>query len=164
MFGKFSRRHFAKLAGVSALGIATAPGEAAAQATAAQRGPASFPKAGCRVCSRLTRPRQGGRRSNATLPKPAARSTRSTSGCHSVTRARRFRSDKRPRRRGAGLGWTPPDWCRSDEMACASACASSSTWAFRSSLCVRPTRRRPGRANFGRWPTRCCRCRPRCRP
>src|SRR6187431_2683348 len=44
MFGKFSRRHFAKLAGLSALGAAAAPAGAAAQATAAQRGPASFPK------------------------------------------------------------------------------------------------------------------------
>ena len=30
MFGKFSRRHFAKLAGLSALGIAAAPADAAA--------------------------------------------------------------------------------------------------------------------------------------
>src|SRR3569833_2021047 len=44
MFAKFSRRHFAKLAGLSALGVATVPAEAAAQAAAAQRGPASFPK------------------------------------------------------------------------------------------------------------------------
>jgi beta-glucosidase len=42
MFGKFSRRHFAKLAGASALGVATAPADAAAQATAGQ--PASFPQ------------------------------------------------------------------------------------------------------------------------
>ena len=34
MFGKFSRRHFAKLAGLSALGIAAAPADAAAQAAA----------------------------------------------------------------------------------------------------------------------------------
>jgi len=34
MFGKFSRRHFAKLAGVSALGIAAAPADAVAQAAA----------------------------------------------------------------------------------------------------------------------------------
>ena len=44
MFGKFSRRHFAKLAGLSALGIAAAPADAAAQATAERPGPASFPK------------------------------------------------------------------------------------------------------------------------
>src|SRR6478609_3514305 len=44
MFGKLSRRHFAKLAGFSALGIAAAPAGAAVQAAAAQAGPASFPK------------------------------------------------------------------------------------------------------------------------
>ena len=44
MFGKFSRRHFAKLAGLSALGIATAPADAAAQAASERPGPASFPK------------------------------------------------------------------------------------------------------------------------
>jgi beta-glucosidase len=44
MFGKFSRRHFAKLAGLSALGIATAPADVAAQAAAERPGPASFPK------------------------------------------------------------------------------------------------------------------------
>src|SRR6266540_2774268 len=44
MFGKFSRRHFAKLAGLSALGIAAAPADAAAQPASAQPGPASFPK------------------------------------------------------------------------------------------------------------------------
>src|SRR5439155_1759534 len=44
MFGKFSRRHFAKLAGLSALGIAAAPADAAAQAAAERPGPASFPK------------------------------------------------------------------------------------------------------------------------
>jgi len=36
MFGVFSRRHFAKLAGLSALGIATAPADAAAQPASAQ--------------------------------------------------------------------------------------------------------------------------------
>ncbi len=44
MFGKFSRRHFAKLAGLSALGIAAAPADAAAQAATERPGPASFPK------------------------------------------------------------------------------------------------------------------------
>ncbi|MES1149946.1 MAG: family 1 glycosylhydrolase, partial [Bradyrhizobium guangdongense] len=44
MFGEFSRRHFAKLAGLSALGIATAPADVAAQAAAERPGPASFPK------------------------------------------------------------------------------------------------------------------------
>src|SRR6478672_4972895 len=44
MFGKLSRRHFAKLAGLSALGSATALADAAVQAAAAQAGPASFPK------------------------------------------------------------------------------------------------------------------------
>ena len=44
MFGKFSRRHFAKIAGLSALGIATAPTGAAAQAAAERPAPASFPK------------------------------------------------------------------------------------------------------------------------
>ena len=44
MFGKFSRRHFAKLAGLSALGIAAAPADAAAQAASERPGPASFPK------------------------------------------------------------------------------------------------------------------------
>ena len=40
MLGKFSRRHFAKLAGLSALGI----GAARAQPAAEPPGPASFPK------------------------------------------------------------------------------------------------------------------------
>src|SRR3981189_3618952 len=44
MFGIFSRRHFAKLAGFSALGIAAAPANAAAQAAADRHAPASFPK------------------------------------------------------------------------------------------------------------------------
>ena len=44
MFGKFSRRHFAKLAGLSALGIATTPADVAAQAASERPGPASFPK------------------------------------------------------------------------------------------------------------------------
>jgi beta-glucosidase len=44
MFGKFSRRHFAKLAGLSALGIAARPADAAAQAAAERPAPASFPK------------------------------------------------------------------------------------------------------------------------
>ena len=44
MFGKFSRRHFAKLAGLSALGVAAAPADAAAQAAADRPAPASFPK------------------------------------------------------------------------------------------------------------------------
>ena len=44
MFGKFSRRHFAKLAGVSALGMAARPSGAAAQPAAERPGPASFPK------------------------------------------------------------------------------------------------------------------------
>src|SRR5882762_8276768 len=44
MFGEFSRRHFAKLAGLSALGIAAAPTDAAAQAASGRPGPASFPK------------------------------------------------------------------------------------------------------------------------
>src|SRR5215216_7384977 len=44
MFGKFSRRHFAKLAGWSALGIAAAPADAAAQAASERPAPASFPK------------------------------------------------------------------------------------------------------------------------
>ena len=44
MFGKFSRRQFAKLAGFSALGIAAAPADAAAQAAADRHAPASFPK------------------------------------------------------------------------------------------------------------------------
>ena len=43
MFGKFSRRHLAKLAGISALGMAARPLDAAAQA-AAGPAPASFPK------------------------------------------------------------------------------------------------------------------------
>ena len=42
MFKKFSRRHFAKLAGLSALGVATAKPEA--NAAAASYAPASFPK------------------------------------------------------------------------------------------------------------------------
>lgn len=42
MFKKFSRRHFAKLAGLSALGVATAKPEA--NAAAASYSPASFPK------------------------------------------------------------------------------------------------------------------------
>ena len=44
MFGKFSRRHFAKLAGFSALGMAAAPGDAAAQPSADRHAPAGFPK------------------------------------------------------------------------------------------------------------------------
>jgi beta-glucosidase len=44
MFGKLSRRHFAKLAGLSALGIATAPADVAAQAASERPGAASFPK------------------------------------------------------------------------------------------------------------------------
>src|SRR5215218_5877077 len=44
MFGKFSRRHFAKLAGLSALGITAAPAGAAAQAASERPAPASFPK------------------------------------------------------------------------------------------------------------------------
>src|SRR5882724_8246785 len=44
MFGKFSRRHFAKLAGLSALGIAAAPADVAAQAAAERPGSSSFPK------------------------------------------------------------------------------------------------------------------------
>ena len=43
MFGKFSRRHFGRLAGLSALGLAARPVEAAAQA-ADGAAPASFPK------------------------------------------------------------------------------------------------------------------------
>lgn len=43
MFGKFSRRHFGRLAGLSALGLAARPVEAAAQATDGAA-PASFPK------------------------------------------------------------------------------------------------------------------------
>ena len=43
MFKKFSRRHFAKLAGLSALGVATAKPEAG-KAAAASYAPASFPK------------------------------------------------------------------------------------------------------------------------
>src|SRR2546421_1133602 len=43
MFGKFSRRHFARLAGLSALGVAARPADAA-QAAAERPGPASFPK------------------------------------------------------------------------------------------------------------------------
>src|SRR5437667_1988188 len=43
MFGKFSRRHFAKIAGLSALGITAAPADAA-QPASAQPAPASFPK------------------------------------------------------------------------------------------------------------------------
>src|SRR5213595_1590297 len=42
MFGKFSRRRFAKLAGLSALGIAAAPADA--QPAAERPAPASFPK------------------------------------------------------------------------------------------------------------------------
>src|SRR5437660_973955 len=42
MFGKFSRRHFAKLAGLSALGVAAAPADA--QPAAERPAPASFPK------------------------------------------------------------------------------------------------------------------------
>src|SRR6478752_7181149 len=44
MFGKFSRRHFAKLAGFSALGIAAAPGDAAAQPSTDPHAPGGFPK------------------------------------------------------------------------------------------------------------------------
>src|SRR3954468_16648077 len=44
MFEKFSRRHFGKLAALSALGVATAPGATVAQAPTGQPGPASFPK------------------------------------------------------------------------------------------------------------------------
>ena len=46
MFGKFSRRHFAKLAGFSALGMAAAPRAAAAtrKPAADRHAPASFPK------------------------------------------------------------------------------------------------------------------------
>ena len=44
MFGKFSRRHFAKLAGFSALGMAAAPGDAAAQPSADRHAPGGFPK------------------------------------------------------------------------------------------------------------------------
>src|SRR5215216_3330177 len=44
MFGKFSRRRFAKLAGLSALGITAAPAGAAAQAASERPAPASFPK------------------------------------------------------------------------------------------------------------------------
>ena len=44
MFGKFSRRRFAKLAGFSALGIATAPRDAAAQPSADRHAPGGFPK------------------------------------------------------------------------------------------------------------------------
>src|SRR5437762_6804811 len=44
MFGKFSRRHFARLAGLSALGVAARPADAAAQAAAERPGLASFPK------------------------------------------------------------------------------------------------------------------------
>ena len=46
MFGKFSRRHFAKLAGFSALGMATTPAkseESAAKPAADRHAPASFP-------------------------------------------------------------------------------------------------------------------------
>src|SRR5438132_1541127 len=42
MFGRFSRRHFAKLAGLSALGVAAAPADA--QPAAERPAPASFPK------------------------------------------------------------------------------------------------------------------------
>ena len=44
MFGKFSRRHFAKLAGFSALGMAAQPAEATAQPAADRHAPAGFPK------------------------------------------------------------------------------------------------------------------------
>src|SRR5436305_663915 len=44
MFGKFSRRHFAKLTGLSALGMAAPPADAAAQAAADRHPPAPFPK------------------------------------------------------------------------------------------------------------------------
>ena len=44
MFGKFSRRRFAKLAGLSALGIAAARGDAAAQPSADRHAPGNFPK------------------------------------------------------------------------------------------------------------------------
>ena len=43
MFGKFSRRHFAKLAGFSALGMAAAPADAAAQAGSRPARAGSFP-------------------------------------------------------------------------------------------------------------------------
>src|SRR4026209_2183242 len=44
MFGKFSRRRFAKLAGLSALAIAAARGDAAAQPSADRHAPGNFPK------------------------------------------------------------------------------------------------------------------------
>ena len=44
MFGKFSRRRFAKLAGLSALGIAAARADAAAQPAAERSASGSFPK------------------------------------------------------------------------------------------------------------------------
>jgi beta-glucosidase len=44
MFGKFSRRHFAKLAGFSALGMAAQPTEATAQPAADRHAAAGFPK------------------------------------------------------------------------------------------------------------------------
>jgi beta-glucosidase len=44
MFGKFSRRHFAKVAGISALGMAARPVDAAAQAAGSSAATASFPK------------------------------------------------------------------------------------------------------------------------
>src|SRR5215471_20745447 len=44
MFGKFSRRHFAKLAGFSALGMAAQPAAATAQPAADRHAPAGFPK------------------------------------------------------------------------------------------------------------------------
>jgi beta-glucosidase len=44
MFGKFSRRDFARLAGLSALGIAARPVDAVAQAAADRHAPAKFPQ------------------------------------------------------------------------------------------------------------------------
>jgi len=44
VFGKFSRRHFGKLAGLSALGLGAHPSRAAAAAAADGAAPASFPK------------------------------------------------------------------------------------------------------------------------
>jgi beta-glucosidase len=43
MFGKFSRRHFAKLAGFSALGMAASPASSEDSETARGHAPASFP-------------------------------------------------------------------------------------------------------------------------
>ena len=44
MFGKFSRRHFAKLAGLSALAMVARAADAASQPAADRHAPASFPK------------------------------------------------------------------------------------------------------------------------